>query len=804
LHYKSISQITFCFQVTFLKERIMNLTRQKPISGFLYVLIFVTLFSTVCAAAIPVLVKDINEGYGEDHSYPHKITDVNGIAFLLAKSGDAYGDDEYALWRSDGTEAGTRFIKDLDIPERHGTYGEFTAFGNELFFRGIADTGGGYELWKSDGTAYGTQMVRDIYPGDDSSFPEFLTAYDIDNDPDNHNDMLLFLANTEEYGKELWRSDGTELGTYMIKDIREGTSSSVNLNAYCDYDYAVSDNIFYFSATANSYSVGEKLIAGCELWRSNGTENGTYMVVDLTPYNNIPYGPGTTRPYHFNDLDGTLIFTGGMHSIGTELLRSDGTANGTVLVKDINPEGSSYPSHFVKVERHFVEVGGHLVEVESRLYFLADDGVHGRELWVTNGTASGTHMVIDLVPGEAGVWTKPSWGESNRDNPVLEQMTAFDDRLFFRFNDGKYNHGFELWVSNGSAIGTHLFKDIGTGDDQFGYAASGYPDELTVVGGKMFFSAWDPVHYRELWETDGTVARTKMVADMSIYPAWIPRSYSNPTQLTNVNGDLFFSSRNDHYLNYLEMGYELWKVMVAAEELQISFIERFYRNILGRSADDGGLAYWKQIIQNNSAARIALGFFNSAEFTGKNLNNRDFLNIVYQTLFDRAADAAGFNYWLVQLNSNALRRMVIYGFLRSQEFKALSQRFGVTAFSANDEAAYQVARFVLRFYTLVLNRQPDVNGFDYWNTFLNNGTKAGGDIAIGFFRSKEFTDRNTTNSQFVDICYQAFFARAADGGKQFWLNKLNTGEKKRLDVINGFIDSKEFINLAGRFGIRAR
>jgi ELWxxDGT repeat protein len=187
--------------------------------------------------------------------------------------------------------------------------------------------------------------------------------------------------------------------------------------------------------------------------------------------------------------------------------------------------------------------------VGNRIFFIADDGVHGRELWVTDGSTEGTHMVADLVPGAGGIVTEQ-----------LEQMTSFRGLLYFRFNDGEYNHGFELWVSDGTTLGTHLFKDIGTGLDQFGYAASSYPDELTVVGGKMFFSAWDPVYARELWETDGTVEGTRIVADMSTVNNSSVYQSSNPNQLANINGELYFSAKNYQYLNYPESGYEVWRL----------------------------------------------------------------------------------------------------------------------------------------------------------------------------------------------------------------------------------------------------
>lgn len=238
---------------------------------------------------------------------------------------------------------------------------------------------------------------------------------------------------------------------------------------------------------------------------------------------------------------------------------------------------------------------------------------------------------------------------------------------------------------------------------------------------------------------------------------------------------------------------------------QEAFIERFYQNILGRSADTEGMNTWLSVIQNESATKVALGFFKSQEFINKDLSNEQFIDTLYQTLFDREADLEGKTGWLNQLNSGTSKDEVMYGFFNAQEFTNLANSFGVTPIRDEDQLnAYGttgIDGFVNRFYTLVLNRTPDENGFNDWTTQLANGTKAGGDIAKGFFTSQEYLNRGLDNSTFLDICYRAFFDREADyGGKLGWLNLLEKGDNK-VDILDGFIGSQEFINLADRFGI---
>lgn len=240
----------------------------------------------------------------------------------------------------------------------------------------------------------------------------------------------------------------------------------------------------------------------------------------------------------------------------------------------------------------------------------------------------------------------------------------------------------------------------------------------------------------------------------------------------------------------------------AGETEQTDFIERFYQNIMGRTADSGGMTTWLNTIQNESATKVALGFFKSQEFINKNLTNEQFVDILYQTLFDRQGDTDGRNNWINQLNSGTSQDVVMYGFFNAQEFKNLADRFGVTAIRAEDQlntGTTGVNGYVNRFYTLVLNRNADTSGFNDWTTQLNSGTKAGGDIAKGFFNSQEYLNRGLDNSTFLDICYKAFFDREADsGGKSDWTTKLSQGYTKD-QILDGFIDSQEFINLANNY-----
>ena len=81
----------------------------------------------------------------------------------------------------------------------------------------------------------------------------------------------------------------------------------------------------------------------------------------------------------------------GLTTHGEELCKSDGTTTGTTLVKGINPAGGAFSDYS---SSEFRAVG-------STLFLVADDGVHGRELWTSDGTPGGTRLVQDLNPGAA-------------------------------------------------------------------------------------------------------------------------------------------------------------------------------------------------------------------------------------------------------------------------------------------------------------------------------------------------------------------------------------------------------------------
>ena len=348
-------------------------------------------------AAGTVLVKDINPG--SKGSYPASLTNVNGSLFFQAN--DGHGD---ALWKSNGTAAGTVVVK--DIPSGVNS---LTNVNGTLFF--IANDDPGLEVWKSNGTAAGTVLVKDINPRFGSA-PDQLT---------NINGTLFFQA-TDGHGYELWKSNGTAAGTVLVKDINPGSGSP--------------DLYHLTNVNGTLFFVGNDGVHGKELWKSNGAAAGTVLVKDIKPGS----GSGLTYTLELMNVNGTVFFQANDGVHGYELWKSNGAAAGTVLVKDIWPgSGSSDPYH--------------LTNVNGTLFFEANDGVHGKELWKSNGAAAGTVLVKDIYPKSS------TNGFGNGSYPT--SLTNVNGSLFFAAYDGV--HGVELWKSNGAAAGTVLVADINPG-----------------------------------------------------------------------------------------------------------------------------------------------------------------------------------------------------------------------------------------------------------------------------------------------------------------------------------------------------
>jgi ELWxxDGT repeat protein len=313
--------------------------------------------------------------------------------------------------------------------------------------------------------------------------------------------LVCFSGNDGFHGEELWCSDGTEAGTEMVRDIRVGPGASV------PRWLTEVGSTLYFVANDGEH--------GPELWRSDGTEAGTELVRDIYP-DSSPDFFEVNAPHALTNVDGTLFFGANDGEHGGELWRSDGTAAGTMMVKDIYPwETNPWGTKSYVAE---------LTEVDGILFFNAEDGEHGHELWRSDGTEAGTEMIKDIYPGESSRYPGPAGA-----NPV--RLINVDGTLFFSAEDGE--HGGELWRSDGTEAGTEIVRDISPGP-----TSSGATEFTNVGGAVMFRVGYEASRVFELWRSDGTEAGTEVF----ITPGW-----ATATRLTGVGNTLFFTAASSGY-----------------------------------------------------------------------------------------------------------------------------------------------------------------------------------------------------------------------------------------------------------------
>lgn len=377
-----------------------------------------------------VLVRDINPGTADAAIGPasSRIT-VGGTPVLLFAANDATSGAE--LWRTDGTAAGTVLVADI----RSGVMGSNPAnfrSGNGILFTATTVLGG-TELWRTDGIT--ATIVKDIWPGADSSLPSELIAAGAAG--------VLFAANDGTHNRQLWQTNGTDVGTVMVSQIYSQTLSANPAGLFA------LGNVACFRAADGT-------AGGNGLWRSDGTAAGTYLLV-----------PGFTMSTWLMQVGDRAFFMASTSAAGTELWVTDGTMGGTALVKDINP-GSASSS---------ITDG---CAFGSRLLFVTSTAAEGQELWVSDGTGAGTVLVKDIVPGS---------GSSTPGG-----LAASGGRAFFSADDG--SNGREPWVTDGTTLGTRMVADIAPG------SGSSNAHSFTWLRPDCYFAARDGSSWA-MWRSNG-------------------------------------------------------------------------------------------------------------------------------------------------------------------------------------------------------------------------------------------------------------------------------------------------------------
>jgi ELWxxDGT repeat protein len=351
---------------------------------------------------------------------------VNGRTFFVTRGSEGFGT---RLWATDGTPAGTVVVKDfgtsLGIDYSPVTPALF-AIGDKVYFigHGTRAGDGNSGVWVSDGTAAGTRLLA---PGNNP--PSWLMPY---------GDAVYFLEGGIGSSLNLWKTDGTAAGTTLVRRLADGRLTS-------GFDSEVLDGVLYFIASY-SPTPGSSAVA---LWRSDGTEAGTWVVKEVPA--TLEYMVAAGHRLFLACYDKPDIWT------------SDGTRGGTGPISDFVPAlaGFTHRSYFDNPE---------LTAAGPVVYLLGRTPSGGAGVWRTDGTPAGTRRVAAL-----------SSDVSTRAVGVADGVFYFEQtKAVGSFPDGV------LWRTDGTEAGIAAVADVG---------AAG----LGVAGDRIYFAGTDPQHRAELW-----------------------------------------------------------------------------------------------------------------------------------------------------------------------------------------------------------------------------------------------------------------------------------------------------------------
>jgi ELWxxDGT repeat protein len=255
---------------------------------------------------------------GPEWSVPIEFTRLHNVAYFAADDSALYRAGTVTFnrepFRTDGTAQGTYRVKDIYPGFNPSIPTDFIRYQQQVFFR-ASDPAHGFELWRTDGTWAGTNLVADLNPGRFSSFlqdpitAKFTSAGETKT-------VLVFLADDGRHGLELFRSDGTEAGTRLIKDINPtGDSFPQGMTSF--------NGRVYFSADDG--------VHGTEPWVTDGTAVGTHLLADLNA------GSLRSSPQSFRVVGDKLFFVAivpddAHYTVQTQLWITDGTSAGTKLI----------------------------------------------------------------------------------------------------------------------------------------------------------------------------------------------------------------------------------------------------------------------------------------------------------------------------------------------------------------------------------------------------------------------------------------------------------------------------------------
>lgn len=517
---------------------------------------FVLLTNGVSAQAPLTLLKDINTYEQNPSTYS---SGGPGASITLHLGAYDYFVVNYAvsiespaqLWRTDGTPEGTQYV--MEMGARSLAMAPIAT--DTHIYWGINND----ELWATDGTVAGTHQVMDF----NGILPERAIKF---------RNQLIFSLKTAQTGRELWRSDGTEAGTHIITDLDPGRDDGAT------YEFVATEEAVIFNGTnGTAYS---------HLFRTDGTAAGTSAI---TGRNNS----GFSNPYGMVQVNGIVYFID-----GERLGRTDGTTEGSYAIaigqgaNTVKPQqlmasgndlyffngtnlgrpvlqlyrwsnGQSQPEMVTELNSYTRTM--EMVLYKGKSYFFAWDADHGTELWQSDGTTAGTHMVVDLTPGAANgaqgsvkvggdylYYLSPngqnirlaSYNATTGTTGIIKDfgpatvtasagaLGSNGQGLYFQWSS--FKDGSVVYHTQGTAESTTVLRDLGTSHAP----ATDFTDPWVLYNGYYYFVAHDGEHGQCVWKSDGTTAGTILFKD--VHP---DTPYGDVANLVVAGNTLYFSER---------------------------------------------------------------------------------------------------------------------------------------------------------------------------------------------------------------------------------------------------------------------
>jgi len=371
------------------------------------------------------------------------------------------------VWTSDATPAGTRLLYEQPTASIVRRVTHLTTHQGHLYFNGRDQLTGLQALYQSDGTEAGTRLLSRIA------------------DPGPMLSVAAGLVGGGRSGEDrhgtLWASDGTEAGTHALASF----GTWIRVGAIARLGEGALAWVYNFNAPSGS---------PVELWRTDLTRTGTAKIADVDP----PPSIATPAARWTAEAGGLLFFAAIAHGLspGLAIWRTDGTAAGTFSITPAVEEEQQQDDVWRLGPAQFMAAAGPV------LVFAGQDLAHGLELWASDGTQEGTHMLADINPG--GISSNPEW------------LTSSGGNVYFAAESP--GAGRELWRTDGTAAGTRRVIDLFPGSES-AFRTAGDPgsadpgNPLVAFAGEIAFLGMAAAGECRLWTSDGTEAGTRAVGE---------------------------------------------------------------------------------------------------------------------------------------------------------------------------------------------------------------------------------------------------------------------------------------------------